>query len=132
MCIRDSRWETTFAKRSLVALHLLNHWCKSKSLVAAHNQAIRTAAKTRKAAKQAKRAAGAKKEEGAEEEEEVPMLEFRDQGFGKTRLMVVLPMRNLALELVETIVRIPVSYTHLRAHETPEHLVCRLLLEKKK
>src|SRR5674536_277722 len=25
---------------------------------------------------------------------------------------------------------ISVSYTHLRAHETPEHLVCRLLLEK--
>ena len=24
-----------------------------------------------------------------------------------------------------------VSYTHLRAHETPEHLVCRFLLEKK-
>jgi len=23
------------------------------------------------------------------------------------------------------------SYTHLRAHETPEHLVCSLLLEKK-
>src|SRR5678815_3997559 len=27
---------------------------------------------------------------------------------------------------------VSVSYTHLRAHETPEHLVCRLLLEKKK
>ena len=26
---------------------------------------------------------------------------------------------------------IPVSYTHLRAHETELHLVCRLLLEKK-
>src|SRR5678816_4911649 len=26
---------------------------------------------------------------------------------------------------------VSVSYTHLRAHETPEHLVCRLLLEKK-
>ena len=26
---------------------------------------------------------------------------------------------------------IPVSYTHLRAHETPEHLVSRPLLEKK-
>ena len=25
----------------------------------------------------------------------------------------------------------PVSYTHLRAHETLRHLVCRLLLEKK-
>ena len=26
----------------------------------------------------------------------------------------------------------PVSKTHLRANETPEHTVCRLLLEKKK
>ena len=26
----------------------------------------------------------------------------------------------------------PVSYTHLRAHETLRYLVCRLLLEKKK
>src|SRR5680860_217059 len=26
---------------------------------------------------------------------------------------------------------IPVSYTHLRAHETDSYLVCRLLLEKK-
>eukprot|EP00658_Telonema_sp_P-2_P058456 TRINITY_DN46950_c0_g2_i2.p2 TRINITY_DN46950_c0_g2~~TRINITY_DN46950_c0_g2_i2.p2 ORF type:complete len:143 (-),score=27.76 TRINITY_DN46950_c0_g2_i2:20-448(-) len=30
------------------------------------------------------------------------------------------------------VVVVAVSYTHLRAHETPEHLVCRLLLEKKK
>src|SRR5450759_818473 len=28
--------------------------------------------------------------------------------------------------------RAPVSYTHLRAHETRHDLVCRLLLEKKK
>ena len=28
-------------------------------------------------------------------------------------------------------VRRPVSYTHLRAHETGRNLVCRLLLEKK-
>src|SRR5660397_274432 len=28
--------------------------------------------------------------------------------------------------------RLPVSYTHLRAHETKANLVCRLLLEKKK
>ena len=27
--------------------------------------------------------------------------------------------------------RTPVSYTHLRAHETDSYLVCRLLLEKK-
>ena len=42
-------------------------------------------------------------------------------GFGR-------PSRNRVMEFE----RIPVSYTHLRAHETPEHLVCRLLLEKKK
>eukprot|EP00658_Telonema_sp_P-2_P063233 TRINITY_DN51955_c0_g1_i1.p1 TRINITY_DN51955_c0_g1~~TRINITY_DN51955_c0_g1_i1.p1 ORF type:complete len:154 (-),score=34.35 TRINITY_DN51955_c0_g1_i1:25-486(-) len=34
--------------------------------------------------------------------------------------------------VVDTMDVDPVSYTHLRAHETPEHLVCRLLLEKKK
>src|SRR5665648_1238073 len=32
----------------------------------------------------------------------------------------------------ETLDRVPVSYTHLRAHETRHDLVCRLLLEKKK
>src|SRR5678816_3860131 len=36
--------------------------------------------------------------------------------------------------MYERVVDVPrltgsVSYTHLRAHETPEHLVCRLLLE---
>src|SRR5450756_2966777 len=32
----------------------------------------------------------------------------------------------------QPIVKGPVSYTHLRAHETRHDLVCRLLLEKKK
>ena len=34
--------------------------------------------------------------------------------------------------IVGIVVSIPVSYTHLRAHETKANLVCRLLLEKKK
>ena len=33
---------------------------------------------------------------------------------------------------VPSIIAMPVSYTHLRAHETDSYLVCRLLLEKKK
>ena len=36
------------------------------------------------------------------------------------------------IEAVGRIVGRPVSYTHLRAHETVLDLVCRLLLEKKK
>src|SRR5665647_470729 len=32
----------------------------------------------------------------------------------------------------ENEIPMPVSYTHLRAHETDSYLVCRLLLEKKK
>src|SRR5678816_4043365 len=50
-----------------------------------------------------------------------------------TRAMVstALPPVNWARKLAPPILT-AVSYTHLRAHETPEHLVCRLLLEKKK
>eukprot|EP00658_Telonema_sp_P-2_P047650 TRINITY_DN36250_c0_g1_i1.p2 TRINITY_DN36250_c0_g1~~TRINITY_DN36250_c0_g1_i1.p2 ORF type:complete len:103 (+),score=12.75 TRINITY_DN36250_c0_g1_i1:505-813(+) len=47
-----------------------------------------------------------------------PMLEYG---------VAILQPRKLPVLCVDT-----VSYTHLRAHETPEHLVCRLLLEKKK
>ena len=35
-------------------------------------------------------------------------------------------------EIEDRFYRTPVSYTHLRAHETDSYLVCRLLLEKKK
>src|SRR5664279_1175686 len=41
--------------------------------------------------------------------------------------------RGLSKWLMQTIMDYPepVSYTHLRAHETDSYLVCRLLLEKK-
>src|SRR5680860_1723870 len=38
---------------------------------------------------------------------------------------------NLNFDVCFLRVIIPVSYTHLRAHETDSYLVCRLLLEKK-
>ena len=49
-----------------------------------------------------------------------PLLDGTDQGGGRK-------MADLAQQVLQG----PVSYTHLRAHETPEHLVCRLLLDKK-
>src|SRR5660397_294433 len=36
------------------------------------------------------------------------------------------------IRIPPSIIHTPVSYTHLRAHETKANLVCRLLLEKKK
>ena len=39
---------------------------------------------------------------------------------------------EMAYTLVDVDSAVPVSYTHLRAHETVLDLVCRLLLEKKK
>ena len=45
----------------------------------------------------------------------------------KLRSLYILSIIGLFLVVV-----IPVSYTHLRAHETGRNLVCRLLLEKKK
>ena len=40
--------------------------------------------------------------------------------------------RALAISNNKELLISPVSYTHLRAHETGRNLVCRLLLEKKK
>src|SRR5665647_3734932 len=39
---------------------------------------------------------------------------------------------NHVIEGADQVKVSPVSYTHLRAHETDSYLVCRLLLEKKK
>ena len=42
------------------------------------------------------------------------------------------PARTVFMHIEEPEPLTPVSYTHLRAHETVLDLVCRLLLEKKK
>src|SRR5680860_373701 len=43
---------------------------------------------------------------------------------------LVVPILRAGLGMLDGMVRLlPVSYTHLRAHETDSYLVCRLLLE---
>src|SRR5665647_3747184 len=49
---------------------------------------------------------------------------------GSVGLLTLVPLRNDAQ--CNCCIILPVSYTHLRAHETDSYLVCRLLLEKKK
>ena len=60
-----------------------------------------------------------------------PMI---DLGLFRNRLFNVNLLTGFAtfISMSGTIILIPVSYTHLRAHETVLDLVCRLLLEKKK
>ena len=63
---------------------------------------------------------------------------IRDRGWGIRRVeQRSLPRLSHLLGRVPQVVGMvvaidPVSYTHLRAHETVLDLVCRLLLEKKK
>ena len=58
-------------------------------------------------------------------EEDRDALTYEHQDFWQTT-------SNKQLNFLQHIVSMPVSYTHLRAHETVLDLVCRLLLEKKK
>ena len=54
------------------------------------------------------------------------VLERILQGTGKTIYTMITQGAGAVINII------PVSYTHLRAHETGRNLVCRLLLEKKK
>src|SRR5678815_6069016 len=50
---------------------------------------------------------------------------FLDDKTGIARFTTLLNTLNREFQPRQTELQ-PVSYTHLRAHETPEHLVCRL------
>ena len=49
----------------------------------------------------------------------------------KNAILKIIPMNDDGELMLDEFEK-PVSYTHLRAHETVLDLVCRLLLEKKK
>ena len=54
-------------------------------------------------------------------------------GLARSRRILAATLCGAAVGLLYSLTTFgPVSYTHLRAHETTAQLVCRLLLEKKK
>ena len=55
--------------------------------------------------------------------------QVKDSGI---KILVTIDHRELYEKTSNLLQTTPVSYTHLRAHETVLDLVCRLLLEKKK
>src|SRR5678816_3393039 len=52
------------------------------------------------------------------------LIDRRTVTIGAVKIPAIVPAQAERIHLSVS----PVSYTHLRAHETPEHLVCRLLL----
>src|SRR5450756_2667640 len=72
--------------------------------------------------------------------EDVSEIEVTERPVSRVPISGILPAESdldVAVENVQPEQRMvtdigPVSYTHLRAHETRHDLVCRLLLEKKK
>ena len=79
----------------------------------------------------------AKPQPGAEQVEVRPQVVHRDDATRERqarteRFFEARREEQAAARVAASARQGPVSYTHLRAHETPEHLVCRLLLEKKK
>lgn len=70
------------SKMEIAALHLLNHWFKSRAVTLAHDKI---------------------KEVRGEDADD---LELRDRGFGKTRILVCLPLRNIAKRYVHLLQRI--------------------------
>ncbi|CZR83168.1 hypothetical protein CDFC105_43915 [Clostridioides difficile] len=51
--------------------------------------------------------------------------------FEKNTITCMAPTKTFNIAGLQSSYVVPVSYTHLRAHETVRNIVCRLLLEKK-
>ena len=87
-------WDSDHSVIEISLLHIVNHFYKARSVVALHNQALRA---RRMPEKKGKRRTAA-----VDDEDDI---ELRDRGFGKTRILLLLPMRNIALRYVRTLVK---------------------------
>ena len=86
--------------RNIIALHVVNHITKARDLVKRHETRIRHARLQRKQrhidAKVAESLKEDQQDAAVEEEEKEEEKEYRDQGFTRPRVLVLLPFRSNA------------------------------------
>lgn len=89
------------AARRLVVAHAVAHVLRTRARVTKNNERLRKKGRT-----------GADVQEGKpdkEQKNEADDFEIRDQGFARARVLFVLPMRNVAYEIVKTIIALVVG-----------------------
>lgn len=85
----------TRALRRMSAMHVLNHVLKARDTVTRNNERIR---------KRSSRDQGQEEQEGGNEEEEDK--EYRDQGFCRASVLVLLPLRSAAVAFVQLLMEL--------------------------
>ncbi|KAH8613838.1 putative Utp25 U3 small nucleolar RNA associated SSU processome protein 25 [Trypanosoma vivax] len=115
-CCRS--WENAEARREVFLLHMLNHWFKARAVMLAHDTILRGRQREKCEANSVDhgvangdgnntRPKKSKKGGGASSfGEDTEDYELRDRGFGRTRLIIMLPMRNIAYRYVNTLVKL--------------------------
>lgn len=85
--------ENAVSVMSAYASHALNHVLKTRDLILKHNNILSQFSLAQK-----------DKKKGSGPKEEAP--EFRDQGFTRPKVLVILPMRNSCLEFVDLLLQL--------------------------
>lgn len=100
----------TYMNMSL--LHVINHWCKSTALQLANDAVRKEKRRLRREKVATKRNAAAANAAGRaaaghhDDDDDEDDVELRDRGFGRTRVLVILPMRNIALRYVRRLLEL--------------------------
>eukprot|EP00051_Salpingoeca_urceolata_P023561 m.400405 g.400405 ORF g.400405 m.400405 type:complete len:513 (+) comp20114_c4_seq8:704-2242(+) len=118
--------------RLVYVLHALNHVMTSRTRVLRHNAKLKAAddkAKARQAARESKdtkrgkrgkhtKAASASdpNEDGLDNEDEDDEVEYRDQGFTRPRVLIVVPYRSAAFKVINLMLRLAVETTKEKSH----------------
>ncbi|CBH12575.1 hypothetical protein, conserved [Trypanosoma brucei gambiense DAL972] len=105
-CCRSA--ENAEARREVFLLHALNHWYKARAVMVLHEAFLheKKRQKRKNSKKKVKGSSAVSSKNLDDSDGEDGEYELRDRGFGKTRLLIMLPMRNIAHEYVTTLIEL--------------------------